>query len=90
MIRLRANLIGALASLLLVVLLYSPARFVGTFEVFGSAVNSPLHGWLGPTPRGSKCVVDVGKVNSWQCPDISIFKQHKYGCRLWLRVFGYV
>lgn len=81
-----------LASVLAVsALLYFPVRFAVTFEIFGNAVHSRDKGWLGPTPRGSgACVVDVGKVNSWTCPDTAVFDDHRYGCQLWLRSFGYL
>jgi hypothetical protein len=71
-------------------LLYFPARFALTFQLFGNAVHSPSNGWLGPTPRDAgKCVVDAGKVNIWQCTDATVFAEHRVGCRLWLHVFGY-
>ncbi len=71
-------------------LLYLPVRFALTFELFGYPVNSPTAGWLGPTPRNAgACALDVGKVNSSQCSDTSVFTEHRYGCRLWLRLFGY-
>jgi hypothetical protein len=73
------------------VLLYFPAKFALTFEMFGNAVNSPSAGWLGPMPRNAgSCALDAGKVSSWQCADISVFTEHRYGCQLWLRVFGYI
>ena len=75
--------------MVLVGALYLPVRFAITFELFGLPVNSPTHGWLGPTPRGSSCVADIGKVNTWQCADISVFQKHQYGCRVWLKAFGY-
>jgi hypothetical protein len=78
---------GAVA---LVAAAHLPTRFIVTFEIFGPAVNSPKHGWLGPTPRGTSCVVDAGKVNSWTCEDVSLFEEHRYGCQLWLKTFGYV
>jgi hypothetical protein len=69
---------------------YCPARFVITFELLGPAVNSPTEGWLGPTPRNAgACVVDAGKVNSWVCADKSVFRQHRYGCEQWLKLFGF-
>jgi hypothetical protein len=72
-------------------LLYLPVRFVLTFEIFGYPVNSPTAGWLGPTPRGTgQCIEDVGKVNSWKCADTSVFTEHRFGCKIWLKVFGYV
>ena len=71
-------------------LLYFPARFALTFELFGNAVHSPTSGWLGPTPRNAgKCVIDAGKVNSWECPDTTVFAEHRMGCSMWLRTFGY-
>lgn len=70
--------------------LYSPVRFVVTFELFGPAVNSSTEGWLGPTPRDAgACVVDAGKANSWVCTDTSVFTQHRYGCKKWLKLFGF-
>lgn len=88
----RANSTSALvsvAALALVAALYFPVRFAITFELFGLPVNSPTLGWLGPTPRGRKCVADIGKVNTWQCADTSVFQTHRYGCLVWLRAFGY-
>ena len=81
----------ALAAIaLLLGMLYFPVRFALAFELFGNAVHSPTSGWLGPTPRNAdKCVIDAGKVNSWQCSDMSIFAEHSMGCRLWLSAFGY-
>jgi len=72
-------------------MLYYPVRFALAFELVGNAVHSPKLGWLGPTPRGAgKCAMDVGKVNSWECTDTTVFAEHRMGCRLWLRTFGYV
>ena len=82
--------LSSVALVLVAAALYFPVRFAMAFELFGLAVNSPVHGWLGPTPRGSKCVADIGKVNTWQCPDTAVFQQHRYGCLVWLKVFGYV
>ena len=71
-------------------LLFFPVRFALAFELFGNPVHSPTAGWLGPTPRSSgECVVDAGKVNSWQCQDTSVFSDHRTGCRIWLGLFGY-
>ena len=71
-------------------LLFFIGRFAFTFELLGSGVRSTHHGWLGPTPRNpGNCAVDIGKVNSWECSDISVFTQHRLGCDLWLRIFGY-
>ena len=65
-------------------------RFVATFEILGLPVIQKSGGWLGPTPRDAgDCVLDVGKVNEWQCGDTSIFEKHRYGTQLWLRTFGY-
>ena len=70
--------------------LYFVGDFIRTFELLGLPVHSAQHGWLGPTPRdASRCVVDAGKVNSWECKDVSVFERHRHGCALWLRVFGY-
>ena len=71
-------------------LLFFPVRFAIAFELLGYAVNSPSEGWLGPTPRNaSACVIDAGKVNSWTCRDTSVFAEHRLGCDIWLKVFGY-
>src|SRR5258707_5751202 len=79
-----------IAVALILGLLYLPVRFALTFELFGSAVRLPGDGWLGPTPRSAgQCVIDVGKVNLWQCSDKSVFITHYFGCRLWLRIFDY-
>ena len=75
--------------LLLCAGLYLPAQFAYRFEIFGLAVNHPKLGWLGPTPRGSSCVSDIGKVNTWTCSSTDIYRKHHLGSRLWLRVFGY-
>jgi len=62
-------------------------RFMAAFELFGLPVRDH-HGWLGPTPRGSLCVLDIGDVNEWQCENVTIFERHRFGCRLWLRANG--
>ena len=82
--------VSAIAVVAVASALYYPARFVVTFELLGPAVNSPTEGWLGPTPRDAgACVVDAGKVNSWVCTDTSVFTQHRYGCKKWLKFFGF-
>jgi len=87
----RKKLFTPVFLLVAIALLYFPVQFALTFEIFGDAVNSSSAGWLGPTPRNAGiCAVDVGKVNSWQCSDTSVFVEHHYGCQLWLRVFGYI
>ena len=74
----------------LLALLYFPIRFAFAFQVFGNAVHSKSDGWLGPTPRNAGvCAVDIGKVNEWTCTDTAVFTNHRFGCKLWLRVFGY-
>lgn len=62
--------------------------FVFVFEPFGLPVRNNDYGWLGRTPRGSKCIMDIGKVNYWECKDISVFTSHRIQCRLWLRANG--
>ena len=64
-------------------------KFAATFEILGLPVIRPKHGWLGPTPRGSQCVHDIGKVNEWTCDDISVFTDHRFSCQLWLETFVY-
>ena len=74
---------------LCVTLGYQVVRFAQTFELFGPAVRNSEHGWLGPTPRNADaCLMDIGKVYSWECEDISIFTEHRLGCRIWLFVIG--
>jgi hypothetical protein len=86
----QSKLLSISALIVLLMLLYFPARFATTFELLGNPVVSPGVGWLGPTPRNAgACVLDVGKVNAWLCPDTSVFTEHRFGCQLWLRVFGY-
>jgi len=86
----RSKLLSISALVVLLAILYFPVRFVATFELFGNPVVAPGVGWLGPTPRNAgACALDVGKVNSWLCPDTSVFTEHRFGCQLWLRVFGY-
>jgi hypothetical protein len=79
-----------LVGVAVVLVAWSISGFVRAFELLGPPVHSVAHGWLGPTPRGSSCVADLGKVNDWRCEDISVFRAHRTGCRLWLLVFGYV
>ena len=70
--------------------LFFPVKFAMAFEIFGNPVISHEQNWLGPSPRNaSSCMVDVGKVNTWVCEDTSVFAEHRYGCLLWLKVFGY-
>jgi hypothetical protein len=72
------------------VVVWPMSTFVQSFELLGPPVHSVAHGWLGPTPRNSSCVADIGKVNDWRCEDVSVFRAHRTGCRIWLLVFGYV
>jgi len=72
------------------VLGYWFAEFAATFDLFGYPVRNNQYGWLGPTPHGTRCVSDIGKVHYWECSDISLFEQHQFGCHVWLHVFGYV
>ncbi|HET6431105.1 hypothetical protein [Dyella sp.] len=86
----QSKYLSILGPIVLVALLYFPARFALTFELFGYPVNSPSAGWLGPTPRkAGQGIEDIGKVNSWRCADTAVFAKHQFGCHLWLRVFGY-
>jgi len=86
----RSKYLSILGLILFIALLYLPARFALTFQLFGYPVNSPTAGWLGPTPRNAgQCALDIGKVNSWRCTDTSVFAKHHFGCQLWLRIFGY-
>jgi hypothetical protein len=65
--------------------------FVATFQLLGAPVRDRTHGWLGPTPRDPRyqhCLIDIGKVNDWTCPDITPFQRHRIGCLLWLRLNG--
>ena len=80
--------VSVIAAATITCALYYPMRFVVTFELIGPAVNSPTEGWLGPTPRDAGACV-VGKVNSWVCTDTSVFTRHRYGCKKWLKFFGY-
>ena len=90
MASMRTKLLPAVALGIAAALLFYPVRFALAFEIFGNAVHSPIVGWLGPTPRNAgNCVVDAGKVNSWECQDTTLFQQHAAGCRLWLDAFGY-
>lgn len=83
----RVALAGLLVALIPLVLI---GRFVATFEIFGLPVHQANAGWLGPTPRDAgDCVVDVGKVNTWECEDISVFEAHRLGTQLWLETLGY-
>jgi hypothetical protein len=81
---------GGLATIALGVVLagYFTFAFVLKFEVLGPPVRNNAYGWLGPTPRGSRCVSDIGKVNYWECEDISVFREHRTGCRVWLWANG--
>src|SRR5512142_1737574 len=62
--------------------------FVTTFALLGPPGRHQAHGWLGPTTRNTHCVVDIGKVNEWTCPDRSVFDTHRFGCRVWLALNG--
>jgi len=68
--------------------LYPAVRFTAAFQLFGPPVRDNQHGWLGPTPRGTQCVDDIGKVNYWRCEDVTVFQRHRFGCRLWLSANG--
>jgi hypothetical protein len=75
---------------------YWLAAFLNTFEVFGLPVRNNHYGWLGPTPRTEEqtspskgCTEDIGKVNFWVCEDISVFKRHRFGCAVWLKLNGF-
>lgn len=72
----------------LVVVFYWFASFTETFELFGYPVHDRSRGWLGPTPRDRRCVVDIGKIHDWTCEDRTIFERHWVGCRVWLRLNG--
>jgi hypothetical protein len=65
---------------------YLVGGFATEFEVFSPAIWSKDHGLLGPRPRHSACVKDVGKFWVWTCDDISVFERHRMGCRIWLRM----
>jgi hypothetical protein len=67
---------------------YASAVFVATFELSGPAVRND-RGWLGPTPRGTRCVEDIGKINYWICADTAIFQRHQLGSTLWLNLNGF-
>ena len=72
----------------LVIVVYWFASFAATFELLGYPVHQRSRGWLGPTPRDHRCVVDVGKANDWTCEDITPFQRHRLGCLIWLRLNG--
>jgi hypothetical protein len=63
--------------------------FVAQFSILGPPVRDEAHGWLGPTPRGSSCVRDIGKVNEWTCDDIGVFQRYRLGSRVWLWANGF-
>lgn len=81
-------LILAVLTFSICLLVYCSSGFVLTFQMFGYPVRNNEYGWLGPTPRSSPCAEDIGKVNYWKCDDVSIFKKHRFGCDLWLRLDG--
>jgi hypothetical protein len=83
----RRVVIGVGAALVLVAVAYLGA-FVAEFQLLGLPVRDEVHGWLGPTPRNTSCVVDIGKVNSWQCDDITVFRRYRFGCQAWLWAMG--
>ena len=64
------------------------AIFANKFELFGYPVRNNVHGWLGPTPRDSKCLEDIGKVYDWSCDNIEIFKNNQIDCKIWLKLNG--
>jgi hypothetical protein len=85
----RCRLVLRLAALSAVlVVMCSGAVFIATFELMGPPVRNEIFGWLGPTPRRTACISDIGKVNYWRCSDASIFERHRLGCRLWLWLNG--
>ena len=79
----------AVACLAATVVLYQVSMFLVIFEVLGPPVRDNTHGWLGPTPRQTGCVEDMGKMNYWNCPDVSVFQHHQLGCRVWLWANGF-
>jgi hypothetical protein len=83
-----AHYLGAAAVLGIAVLLWFVGAFIVEFELLGPAVRDNSHGWLGPPPRKSTCMQDIGKVNYWACEDITLFTRHELGCRLWLTLNG--
>ncbi|WP_111266035.1 hypothetical protein [Marilutibacter maris] len=86
----KAKFLPVAAFALAVTLFFYPIRFAIAFELLGSPVRSSEDGWLGPTPRDAgACVVDIGKINAWECEDTSLFFRHQHGCELWLWFFGY-
>jgi hypothetical protein len=62
--------------------------FLLTFQLLGPPVRNNEYGWLGPTPRKTSCIQDIGKVSYWNCSDVSIFRKHRLGCNFWLRLNG--
>jgi hypothetical protein len=76
--------------------LYWLVVFLNTFNVLGLPVRNNKYGWLGPTPWveesapfDKKCAVDAGKINDWECADVSVFRRHRFGCWLWLKLNGF-
>jgi hypothetical protein len=82
------KILGLGAAFLAAWIVYSGSTFMATFEMLGPPVRNDQHGWLGPTPRGSECVLDIGKVNEWTCADTSVFERHRFGCSIWLALNG--
>jgi len=70
------------------IVVYWAIAFVATFQLFGDPVRDRTHGWLGPTPRDQHCLIDIGKVREWSCPEITPFQRHRLGCLVWLRLNG--
>jgi hypothetical protein len=62
--------------------------FVATFQLLGAPVRDRTLGWLGPPPRDQRCLIDIGKVWEWTCPEITPFQRHRLGCLVWLRLNG--
>jgi hypothetical protein len=72
-----------------ILILWFVGDFVVAFELLGLPVRNNTYGWLGPTPRSSACVEDIGKINYWTCKDIFAFTRRRVGCLLWLRLNGF-
>jgi hypothetical protein len=70
----RGALVGAYIGVGVVI--YQITSFIVAFQMLGLPVRDDTHGWLGPTPGRTGCVIDIGKVNYWNCPDVSLFKRH--------------
>ena len=64
------------------------SSFVFLFDLLGQPVHSNDFGWLGPAPRDTTSLVDIGEVYDYENSDLSLFRFYRPLCRLWLTLNG--